>query len=764
MPLQAPNEPKKYTTVYGDFRGVDFTNDATNVWKRRSPTGLNMTPDMSGRPWKRTGWNIEVTEDDFKTAYYNNLKEQALENIKILNVYSFELAGQDHLIIFCNIGVFAYTNNELKHLLTDEDITGNSNRGFFFEGQGNAGFYFYGGFKMYGYVYEDDFVCKEITPYIPKTLIGRTPNGGGTVYESINLLSGLRTESFAGDGSSKEYFLSSDIISAHDVVVKVLNEDGVIETLKPNIDYTVGSNSIEFFSAPRKSTVDNVMITYPVTSSNIIQTDYFTIEAQIKTTSPPPTGAVPINRELSQTILKDKATGKYHAPLSVEYLFVPPGTAGSTTAEPTWWDARRLEEDYQGVGASMYRNGQSDGKTIYFYQRYTPGTPFQIADKSPNVRVRYAIEKSYKTNEEKAFFNTKANANYGNGLINSVFVGGSDYNDYASRVWYSQVADPTYFPQTNYFEAGSNDTKIMGLTKVGEYLGIIKQGNAMDSTIYLAYPVNFDDDTTYAVKQSVNGIGAISRNCFDVLGDETLFLSNEGVMAIEPSQNENERQTKNRSYYINKKLLKESELSKAFSFIWKGLYILCVNSHCYILDGAQKTSWANEKTNLQYECYYWENVPAVCFAQYNNDLWFADNSGNLCRFKTYEKDGMAAYNDNGMAIPCEWSTILDNDGATNFFKNLQKKGCLVTILPMDKTSAKILLRADDKELIEVGEIVSENAKVPQEFYLNKKVKKYKRLQIIVKNEALDEGLGIQEIVKIYTMGNYSKNRSVNNGT
>ena len=29
MPLQTPSEPKRYTTVYSDFRGVDFTNDQT---------------------------------------------------------------------------------------------------------------------------------------------------------------------------------------------------------------------------------------------------------------------------------------------------------------------------------------------------------------------------------------------------------------------------------------------------------------------------------------------------------------------------------------------------------------------------------------------------------------------------------------------------------------------------------------------------------------------------------------------------------------
>ena len=58
----------------------------------------------------------------------------------------------------------------------------------------------------------------------------------------------------------------------------------------------------------------------------------------------------------------------------------------------------------------------------------------------------------------------------------------------------------------------------------------------------------------------------------------------------------------------------------------------------------------------------------------------------------------------------------------------------------------------------------ENVTIPQEFYLNKKIKKYKRLQIIVRNDTLNEGFGIQSIIKIYTIGNYSKNRGVKSGT
>ena len=63
---------------------------------------------------------------------------------------------------------------------------------------------------------------------------------------------------------------------------------------------------------------------------------------------------------------------------------------------------------------------------------------------------------------------------FGSGIVNQVFMSASPSKDYTSRVWYSAATDPTYFPDTNYIEAGASDTPIMGMMKVGQYLGIIK--------------------------------------------------------------------------------------------------------------------------------------------------------------------------------------------------------------------------------------------------------------------------------------------------
>lgn len=376
------------------------------------------------------------------------------------------------------------------------------------------------------------------------------------------------------------------------------------------------------------------------------------------------------------------------------------------------------------------------------------------------VKFKYRTTDSFEYDDHDGFFKTSRNTSYSNGLANVMFCGGSTVPVYSSRVWYSYFNDPLYFPDDNFVEVGSNDTQVMGLTKIGEYLGIVKQGKTTDTSIYIAYPTSFDENTAYAVKPSVNGVGAYGKYTFNVLGNETLFLSKEGVVAISFSETDTDKHVKNRSFYVDGKLMKEKPdaLENAYSFVWNGFYLLAVdnaedNGHVYLLDGNQRNSWGNEKTNLVYECYFWKNVPAKCFAEYRGELWFSDGK-QLCRFKT--KSDELPYNDNGEPIFAEWSTILDDDGNVNFTKNLQKKGCVVSVMPVGETSAEVYIKKDEAEPMLIKEVDTTASEIPSDIFVNKKIKKYKRLQFIIKNNVLNQPFGIDQIIKVFTLGNYSK--------
>ena len=432
----------------------------------------------------------------------------------------------------------------------------------------------------------------------------------------------------------------------------------------------------------------------------------------------------------------------------------------------------------------------------------------QIDQYSENTGVAkcsfsYTSSVTHEKEYRNAFFSTSRNQNYSNGIYNLVFVSGVvDHPNYSSRVWWSEVNNPLYFPDTNYSEVGSNDTSIMGLTKVGDYLCAVKQSKTTDTAIYLLYPTSFEDDTTFAIKQGVQGVGALAKYSFNILNDETLFLSPNGVMAIIPTEDDDHK-TQNRSYFVDGRLLKEENIKDAFSFVHDGMYYLAVPSdkrRVYVLDGNQRNSWGNDRTNLVYECYYLENVPAKTFAKFNDELVFEDGE-NLCVFNNGYTD---AYSKDGLNVPvsAEWSTLLDDDGSLHYYKTMQKKGNLISILPIEnqrpymevevteeeydeykallfvkvgkkyvkctgdydanetyyvenRSATKVYVKRDDKEEVEIKRVFGLQSDIPSEMYLKKKFKKYKRLQFIIRNNAAED-FGIDEIVKSYTVGNYAK--------
>ena len=223
MAVEVPKEPKVYTTKYESFKGVDFTNDPSNVWYRRSPDAVNMLPDEAGRPFKRTGWEVAISAAQLAQKYYSD-GATATGEIKpteatIRKCYYFEMAGYDHIVIFTNFGVFFYRDGEL---LSSEDIletkteTGELSynksvidsyyRAFFFEGGGERAFYIYGDFKVWKYYFgkydkedtgADQFYFRQVETYIPRVNIAvDAKHVSGEPYEDVNLFSDFVSEEY----------------------------------------------------------------------------------------------------------------------------------------------------------------------------------------------------------------------------------------------------------------------------------------------------------------------------------------------------------------------------------------------------------------------------------------------------------------------------------------------------------------------------------------------------------------------------------------
>lgn len=621
-----------YTNQYDSFKGADFSTDSSLVDRKRSPDCLNMISDNGGNPVKRKGWE-----------YWQNI------GMSIDNIWDY--TDDNGSIIVANAGgnIYAADDNGVTKVLTLS--TGAEKRVAI---NADAGLVVFTSAGLY--IIKSDKTYEAITPYVPTILVGCAPSGGGTVNESVNLLTRERIETFNGDGIYKTFTVSGTIDTTKTYSVKV---DGV------SVTPTVSGKTFTLSTAPATGT-GNVVIQYFATGG---------------------------------------------------------------------------ETNITKIG-------------------------------SARVIQQFAEGASYRW-----------------------FIAGEDSN----IVRYSALGDYTYWADLDYIVVGTSEHKVQGFLPIGEYLGVVKETSTRETALYFAQQTTVTDSTStvtsdysinstsseryvYKVTPATAGIGAVSHNTFAVLGDEPLFLSMQGIQGVANYSLTSDKTVRNRSMFLNGKLTNEPDLDTAIACTWNGYYVLAVNNHAYVLDSRQKSTDYSGNTSYNYEGYYWDNVPAVCMTVKDSQIYFGTSGGNICRFKTGEYN--AAYSDGskgnvddadyviGEAVTAAWSTKDDNDGYPQYRKTMQKKGSLVTVKSYRNSRVDVYMKVDGQAEVFIGtgyvndwsegfasidftNFVFDTHEGARDKYITKKAKKYMRLKLIVKNEAI-EPFGILGITKTYVCVKYAK--------
>ncbi|MBE6070212.1 MAG: hypothetical protein E7211_21350 [Clostridium lundense] len=348
--------------------------------------------------------------------------------------------------------------------------------------------------------------------------------------------------------------------------------------------------------------------------------------------------------------------------------------------------------------------------------------------------------------------------------------------DFPNQDFICGYMDGSYWPDTGYAVVGTRETRILGYRRLGEHLAVVKEDNGQDSTVFLrSGSVDADGEVRFSLKPCLAGAGAVTRFGFGSIGDEQLILTGNGVYALTSNSLTAERIAQNRSWRVDPKLLGET-LSDAVMCSWNGCCLVFVSGRVYGLDGRQPRSYPNRNdTSFLYECFYWENVPARCVLRTVTEgeeaLYFGTADGRICRFNT-DDDTMSRYSDDGAAIEAVWATKSDDDGDPTVLKTMLKKGGAVTIKPYARSGAKILFRTEKDavawqaaeetmdvfswEDLDFARFTFNANDAPTEIPFRRRVKNYRRLQILIKNDAVNEGFGVYGVVKHYVTGNFAK--------
>lgn len=760
MPSINPVSTPMYTRVYGAFRGVDFSTDATQVDLSRSPGAQNMVSDSAGFPEKRPGWRwLHKVGGNINGLFYAVFED-----------------GTRTLMAHIGTGIYTWSEPDEETQTTAAPVLvadGMADaRSRFFSHRGKV--YLLDGTKYRVLTHDaDGYHLKAVEddePYVPTLRINITGNEvvqignsgkyyGGHTYEEFeepNVLTYRRKVTMCGDGQSKKFYLgetdvdSVETVTANDVSVPAFVE-GETQTQWYKLDEVTGL--ITFKTAPA---------------------------------------------------MHEDGAGL--ANIEIEY-----------TKQPT----KRDEKKDSGTGTK--KNFDVPEEAVKVAEVYVDGNKMKLTDEYTVDLANHLVKLTTAPKNKKEvrivyviaapeFEPDRINGctlcdSFGFYNDNRFFVAGENDEKYLNCDYMSGTDDPTYFPYDGYVRVGADTSRIMGYMKQFDAQIIVKEDNEQDAQVFLRQ-AEFDneDGAMFPLKQGIKGVGAVSKEAFGVLRDDPMFLSDEGVFALESGQVRDQQSVQDRSFFINKRLTKEAHLENACAAVYKGYYLLAVNGNVYVADSRQRTAMSDTEA-VGYEWYYWTGMPVKFFFVHDKALYFAAEGG-ICRLsddysKTYkyadgaypmikesemteeqrteyrrlmseQPDKAKTYRrslEPGEAIEAVWITKADVLDTMVNLKSVPKKGCALMVKPYTRSSVELgyltnregtqVIKTEqtdifDFEDIDFDRMTFNTFDLAQIVPFNRKIKKFGLIQFIIKSKELNEGFGVYGIQLSYMIGRYVK--------
>lgn len=558
-----------YTTQYRTLLGVDFQKDATDVDKTHSPDMVNMISDLGGNPIKRDGYRKFEEDDSVATypAYPYVYFVSILGTLYGIKKWQAEDTTKSKIAII----KVKFEDQKVKQISVEKEIEidtehVNINRIIAYSN--------YILILCTGFFIRFDTVTKEHleTGLIPTTMSTGDLGASSPMADSVVPLTTIAiSDPENGTGGSTLY--GKNLLSIYQKCSYGLSD--------PN-DGT--AQSITTFKIPNYSKITNYVKVEVMNSNGVWEetTDY---------------------------------------------------TLGTTEKLTGYWEYPKIVNgELTTVRADCTVEVCDPVVTLNTAPSYSP-----VAGQD-NVRITYVpfsmdvaeTSEDGTTNIYKGFYNANAVKIFASEVFttyNTRLLVGID-----NKAFYSEPSTMFMIPDNYWFEV---DNQIMSFAKLSSNLAVITSGSG-ENTIYIATEstqtidsTTGETETTYSVKPSNSGIGAINGSCVGSLNDEPLFLTRTGIYGILTNYL-SDKYAVGRSSRINRQLCKETNLENAVGVTYNGYFYIAINTHMYVLDGRHKDSLRGNETS--YECYYFENMPNITDMFVVDDVMFMTDGETTYRW------------------------------------------------------------------------------------------------------------------------------------
>ncbi len=256
--------------------------------------------------------------------------------------------------------------------------------------------------------------------------------------------------------------------------------------------------------------------------------------------------------------------------------------------------------------------------------------------------------------------------------------------DYPNAVFHAELRNPQYISDLNYYEDGSKDGIITGMTVGNNILWVFKNLDQNNANVFYHEPItDTEHGRIYPSKQ-----GNVSVGCYTGstnFQDDIVYLSRYGLEGISTEKIDSRQVIAHRSSLVDVKMINEDNYSNATMVIWKGYLCILVDGRIYLADSRQKYA---KLDSFEYEWFYWDIAKANpnVLKEYDDCLYIGAKDGSI-----FVVEGT---NDNQETIVSYWTTPMDNFGFENQLKTTNKRGGIAKVKTIPNGMVKIARRTD----------------------------------------------------------------------